>query len=74
MALGSDSGGSVRDPAGACGIVGLKPTDGLVSRRGVFPLSFTLDHVGPLTRSVTDNALILDVISDHDPLDPAASP
>jgi len=76
MALGSDTGGSVRNPASACGIVGLKPTYGLVSRRGVFPLSFTLDHVGPLTRTVADNALMLDVIAGHDPLDPgsAASP
>ena len=61
MALGSDTGGSVRNPASACGIVGLKPTYGLVSRRGVFPLSFTLDHVGPLTRTVADNALMLEV-------------
>ncbi len=60
-ALGSDTGGSVRNPASACGIVGLKPTYGLVSRRGVFPLSFTLDHVGPLTRTVTDNALMLEI-------------
>jgi aspartyl-tRNA(Asn)/glutamyl-tRNA(Gln) amidotransferase subunit A len=76
MALGSDTGGSVRNPASACGIVGLKPTYGLVSRRGVFPLSFTLDHVGPLTRTVADNALMLDVIAGYDPLDPgsAASP
>src|SRR4029077_1730626 len=47
MALGSDTGGSIRNPASACGMVGLKPTYGSVSRRGVFPLSFTLDHVGP---------------------------
>ena len=72
MALGSDTGGSVRNPASACGIVGLKPTYGLVSRRGVFPLSFTLDHVGPLTRTVTDNALMLDAIAGHDPLDPGS--
>ena len=76
LALGSDTGGSVRNPASACGIVGLKPTYGLVSRRGVFPLSFTLDHVGPMTRTIADNALMLDVIAGHDPLDPgsAASP
>jgi aspartyl-tRNA(Asn)/glutamyl-tRNA(Gln) amidotransferase subunit A len=72
MALGSDTGGSVRNPASACGIVGLKPTYGLVSRRGVFPLSFTLDHVGPMTRTVADNALVLDVIAGHDPLDPGS--
>ena len=70
LALGSDTGGSVRNPASACGIVGLKPTYGLVSRRGVFPLSFTLDHVGPLTRTVADNALLLDAIAGHDPADP----
>jgi aspartyl-tRNA(Asn)/glutamyl-tRNA(Gln) amidotransferase subunit A len=73
MALGSDTGGSIRNPASACGIVGLKPTYGLVSRRGVFPLSFTLDHVGPLTRTVADNALMLDVIAGHDPLDPGSA-
>ncbi len=73
MALGSDTGGSVRNPASACGIVGLKPTYGLVSRRGVFPLSFTLDHVGPLTRTVADNALLLEVIAGHDPLDPGSA-
>jgi aspartyl-tRNA(Asn)/glutamyl-tRNA(Gln) amidotransferase subunit A len=73
MALGSDTGGSVRNPASACGIVGLKPSYGLVSRRGVFPLSFTLDHVGPLTRTVTDNALMLDIIAGHDALDPGSA-
>jgi aspartyl-tRNA(Asn)/glutamyl-tRNA(Gln) amidotransferase subunit A len=72
MALGSDTGGSVRNPASACGIVGLKPTYGLVSLCGVFPLSFTLDHVGPMTRTVTDNALMLEVIAGHDPLDPGS--
>jgi aspartyl-tRNA(Asn)/glutamyl-tRNA(Gln) amidotransferase subunit A len=73
MALGSDTGGSVRNPASACGIVGLKPTYGLVSRRGVFPLSFTLDHVGPMTRTVADNALMLGVIAGHDPVDPGSA-
>jgi aspartyl-tRNA(Asn)/glutamyl-tRNA(Gln) amidotransferase subunit A len=74
LALGTDTGGSVRNPASCCGIVGLKPTYGLVSRRGVFPLSFTLDHVGPMTRSVADNALLLDVIAGHDPADPGSAP
>src|SRR3954449_9971491 len=73
MALGSDTGGSVRNPASACGIVGLKPTYGLVSRRGVFPLSFTLDHVGPLTRTVADNALMLEAIAGHDSRDPGSA-
>ncbi len=73
MALGSDTGGSVRNPASACGIVGLKPTYGLVSRCGVFPLSFTLDHVGPMTRTVADNALLLDTIAGHDPADPGSA-
>ena len=73
MALGTDTGGSVRNPASCCGIVGLKPTYGLVSRRGVFPLSFTLDHVGPMTRTVADNALMLETIAGHDPLDPGSA-
>ncbi|MDP1750576.1 MAG: amidase [Reyranella sp.] len=73
MALGSDTGGSVRNPASCCGIVGLKPTYGLVSRRGVFPLSFTLDHVGPMTRTVADNALMLEVLAGHDPADPGSA-
>lgn len=72
-ALGTDTGGSVRNPASACGIVGLKPTYGLVSRRGVFPLSFTLDHVGPLTRTVRDSALMLDAIAGYDPADPGSA-
>ncbi len=72
MALGTDTGGSVRNPASACAIVGTKPTYGLVSRRGVFPLAFTLDHVGPMTRTVADNALMLGILAGHDPLDPAS--
>ena len=58
MALGTDTGGSVRVPAALCGIVGLKTTIGRVSRSGVYPLSWTLDSVGPLTRSVEDAALV----------------
>ena len=72
LALGTDTGGSVRNPAGACGVVGLKPTYGLVSRRGVFPLAFTLDHVGPMARSVGDIALLLDTLAGHDPADPGS--
>lgn len=72
-ALGSDTGGSIRIPAGLCGIVGLKPTFGRVSRRGVFPLSFSLDTVGPMTRTVRDAALIMNTISGYDPLDPSSA-
>ena len=72
-ALGSDTGGSVRNPASMCGIVGMKATYGRVSRRGVLPLSYSLDHVGPMTRTVTDNALLLNAISGHDPQDPGSS-
>ncbi|MDF2701347.1 MAG: glutamyl-tRNA amidotransferase [Rubrobacteraceae bacterium] len=68
--LGSDTGGSVRIPAALCGIVGMKPTFGRVSKKGVFPLSWTLDHVGPLTRTVEDNALVLNSLAGHDPGDP----
>ena len=71
--LGSDTGGSIRSPASLCGIVGLKPTYGLVSRRGVLPLSWSLDHVGPLCRSVEDAALMLQAIAGHDPRDPASA-
>ena len=66
FALGTDTLGSVRVPAACTGVVGWKPTYGAVSRRGVMPLSWTMDHVGPLTRSVEDAARILDVISAHD--------
>jgi len=68
-ALGSDTGGSIRQPAAYCGIVGLKPTYGLVSTRGVVPLSWSLDHVGPLCRTVADAALLLQPIAGYDPLD-----
>jgi len=72
MAMGSDTGGSIRGPAGYCGTVGLKPTYGLVSRRGVFPLSYTLDHCGPLSWTVEDSAIAMQVIAGYDPLDPAS--
>ena len=72
-AIGTDTGGSVRNPASMCGVAGMKPTYGLVSRRGVIPLAYSLDHVGPLTRTVRDNALMLDLIADHDPLDPGSA-
>lgn len=71
-ALGTDTSGSIRIPAALCGIVGLKPTYGRVSRFGVFPEAWTLDHVGPMTRTVRDAALVLDVISGHDPRDPSS--
>jgi aspartyl-tRNA(Asn)/glutamyl-tRNA(Gln) amidotransferase subunit A len=71
-ALGSDTGGSIRSPASYCGIVGLKPTYGRVSRHGVLPLAWSLDHVGPLTRSVTDAAILFDVIAGFDSADPAS--
>jgi aspartyl-tRNA(Asn)/glutamyl-tRNA(Gln) amidotransferase subunit A len=73
MAMGSDTGGSIRGPAAYCGTVGMKATYGRVSRRGVFPLSYTLDHTGPLTRSVEDAAITLQVIAGYDPLDPASA-
>lgn len=72
-AIGTDTGGSVRNPASMCAITGLKPTYGRVSRRGVFPLSFSLDHVGPMTRDVADNALLLQALAGHDPLDPGSA-
>jgi len=65
-ALGTDTGGSIRIPASLCGVVGLKPTFGRVSVRGVLPLSWNLDHVGPLTRCVADAALMLQVLAGYD--------
>jgi len=71
-AFGTDTAGSVRIPASYCGIVGLKPTYGRVSNRGVIPLSWTLDHVGPLSKTVEDTALLLGAISGFDALDPTS--
>ncbi len=71
-AIGTDTGGSIRIPAALCGVVGLKPTYGRVSTRGVIPLSWNLDHVGPITRTVRDAALMLAVIAGFDPHDPAS--
>ncbi|GAA2760177.1 amidase [Actinopolymorpha rutila] len=71
-ALGSDSGGSVRIPAALCGVVGMKPTYGRISRHGVFPLSWNLDHIGPLTRTVGDNARVLAVLCGYDDRDPGS--
>ena len=69
-AIGTDTGGSIRHPSAVCGLVGLKPTFGRVSLRGVMPLSPSLDHVGPMTRTVRDNALMLAAIAGPDPDDP----
>ena len=71
--LGSDTGGSIRGPAALCGIVGLKPTYGRVSRFGVVPLSWSLDHAGPMTRTVEDCALLLQAISGYDAKDAASA-
>jgi aspartyl-tRNA(Asn)/glutamyl-tRNA(Gln) amidotransferase subunit A len=71
--LGTDTGGSVRNPATCCGVIGMKPTYGAVSRTGVFPLAFSLDHVGPITRNVEDNAILFAAIAGHDPADPGSA-
>jgi aspartyl-tRNA(Asn)/glutamyl-tRNA(Gln) amidotransferase subunit A len=73
MAMGSDTGGSIRIPAAFCGTVGLKPTYGRVSRHGAFPLGWSLDHMGPLTRSVRDAAIVLNAIAGPDPRDSTSS-
>jgi aspartyl-tRNA(Asn)/glutamyl-tRNA(Gln) amidotransferase subunit A len=70
--LGSDTGGSIRTPSAHCGIVGIKPTYGRVSRCGIVPLSWSLDHAGPMARSVADCALLLQAIAGHDTSDPAS--
>lgn len=72
FALGTDTGGSIRVPAALNGVVGLKPTYGLVSRHGVTSLAWSLDHVGPITRTVEDAALVLAALVGHDPRDPAS--
>ncbi len=72
-ALGSDTGGSIRIPASLCGVTGLMGTYGRVSRTGVLPLSWTLDHVGPLTKTVEDAGLVLNAIAGYDPSDPGSA-
>ena len=73
ITTGSDTGGSIRIPAALCGIVGLKPTYGLVSRHGLTPLSWSMDHPGPMVRTVEDAALTMNVIAGHDPNDVASA-
>jgi aspartyl-tRNA(Asn)/glutamyl-tRNA(Gln) amidotransferase subunit A len=72
-AIGSDTGGSIRWPAAACGVAGLKPTYGLVSRRGVLPNCFSHDHVGPLAWTSEDVAIVLSIVAGHDPHDPGSA-
>lgn len=74
IAMGTDTGGSIRMPASCCGVVGLKPTYGRCSKAGVLPLSWSLDHVGPIAATVRDAALVLAVIAGPDPADPSALP
>jgi len=71
--MGTDTGGSIRGPAAWCGIAGIKPTYGLVSRRGILPLSFSLDHGGPMCWTSEDCALMMDALARHDPLDPGSA-
>ena len=71
--LGSDTGGSIRIPGGLCGIVGMKPTFGLISRYGVHPLSWSLDTVGPMTRTALDAAIVMNALAGHDPRDPSSA-
>ena len=71
--IGTDTGGSIRGPAALCGIAGIKPTYGLVSRAGVAPAAFSLDHIGPMAWTAEDCALMLQAIAGHDPRDPASA-
>ena len=71
--IGTDTGGSIRGPAALCGIAGIKPTYGLVSRAGVAPAAFSLDHIGPMAWTAEDCALMLQALAGHDPLDPASA-
>ncbi len=73
LAMGTDTGGSIRIPAGLCGIVGLKPTYGHLSRYGITPLSWSLDHAGPMVRSVEDAALVMNALAGYDPQDPTSA-
>ena len=70
MAIGGDQGGSIRMPASFCGVYGMKPTHGLVPYSGIMPIENTIDHAGPMTQTVMDNALMLEVIAGADGLDP----
>ena len=72
-ALGSDTGGSIRIPSGLCGIVGMKPSFGLISRHGVHPLSWSLDTVGPMTRTALDAAIVMNALAGHDSRDPSSA-
>ena len=74
VATGGDTSGSIRNPATFCGVVGMKPTYGRVSRRGIIAISWSLDHVGPMTRTVADNATLLNIIAGHDTADDTSAP